>query len=108
MFISYQAYLHGPFHTYAIATIVAFGLTFSYKKIKKSSSFGKILASSLVGVYSHVFLDSFLYTDIKPFYPLSIKPFYMALSSSTIYNLSYISFPAAFLVWLYKKRTKNY
>jgi membrane-bound metal-dependent hydrolase YbcI (DUF457 family) len=107
MFISYQGYLHGPFHTYALATLVALGLAIVYKKIKKDPSFRKILASSFIGVYSHIFLDSFLYTDIQPFYPLNINPFYMTISSSTIYNFCYISFPIALLVWKYKLSNKT-
>ncbi len=34
-----------------------------------------VLAAALVGTYSHVLLDSMLYADARPFYPIDVNPF---------------------------------
>ncbi len=110
-----SGYLHGFFHSYLgssilgiLVAIVVFALRDSTSKIMKSfklkqkSSFKKILFTSLFGVYSHVFLDSFLYIDIRPFYPLDINPLYNAISSAMIYQLCGISFLFVFILYAYK------
>ncbi len=47
----------------------------SFLKLEQRSSHGTIMATSLLGVYSHILLDAPLYTDIRPFYPLDVNPF---------------------------------
>lgn len=59
-----------------------------------------ILAGTLIGVYSHILLDAYLYTDIQPFYPLNVNPI---LSQSTskyfeLYLVCTITFVMA-LLW---------
>ncbi|SNQ62073.1 metal-dependent hydrolase [Candidatus Methanoperedens nitratireducens] len=65
--------LHGFFHSFPggsiVAGFIAATVYFLKNEIKKSMV-------PLFGVYSHILLDSPLYTDIKPFYPLMINPFY--------------------------------
>ena len=98
-------YLHGFFHSYLGASILAIPLaigTYSLRGwlekileqflIKQRSSFSKILFSSLLGAYSHVFLDSFLYGEMKPFSPLEFNPFLNLVSASTVYGFCGISF----------------
>ena len=36
---------------------------------------GNVLLAAFTGVYLHIVLDSILYTDIRPLFPLSINPF---------------------------------
>ncbi|MCP8321287.1 MAG: DUF4184 family protein, partial [archaeon] len=75
--------LHGFFHTYLGASILgvvtAIIVYYLYRLLRKimalfmldqKSSFKRILYTSLFGVYSHIFLDSFLYGEMNPFYPL--------------------------------------
>lgn len=53
-------------------------------KIEQKTSTGKILFASLLGIYIHIILDSYMHSDIRPFYPLDINPF---LSRSMLVGL---------------------
>jgi len=52
----------------------------SFFKLKQDISFKRILVASLMGIYIHILLDSPIYTDIQPFFPLDINPFYRITS----------------------------
>jgi len=106
--------LHGPLHTFLGGTIIAVLLAtamFLIKdytkkitklfKLQQNSSFKKTLITSLLGVYLHIFLDSPLYLDIKPFYPLDINPLYGIVSSPAIYLFCVFSFILASLIYIY-------
>jgi len=84
--------LHGFFHSFLGGSIAAFALALAMLKLrpsisgvvsllrlKQSVSSRGIWAASLLGVYLHVLLDSPLYPEMKPFYPLAANPL---LSSS--------------------------
>ena len=81
--------LHGFFHSFLGGTMTALILTvilnqfrkyftplLSYFKIKQEISFKKILLASLLGIYIHILLDSSIYTDIRPFFPIDFNPFF--------------------------------
>lgn len=104
MFINDLGYLHGPFHTYLAATFIGIGLALASGKF--GIPFKKAIYASLMGVYSHIFLDSFLYQDIKPFYPFQANPFYMVISSIDIYSFSALAFLPAFIIIIYKTRSR--
>jgi len=107
--------LHGFFHTFLGGSILGVftsifiyllknrikNLT-RYLKIYQNSSFSKILGTSLFGVSFHIVLDSFLYEDIKPFYPLKINPLYKLFTTETIYLFCSISFLIGLLFYLIK------
>jgi len=80
--------LHGLLHTFLGGTFVALFLAFMMTRMNKFTaslmrligleqrpSPRKIYAAALSGVYLHILLDSWLYTDIRPFYPSSYNPF---------------------------------
>jgi len=107
--------LHGFFHTYLGATILgtltAVGVYFlrswlskvlEWFKIKQRSSFKKILYTSLFGVYFHIFLDSFLYAEMEPFYPLPGNPFLGVVGLGAIYEFCTISFILGSILYIYK------
>ena len=86
--------LHGFFHCYLGSSILALSVVFIVYplrsllnrlmmvfRIPRKSSFKEILFTSFVGVYFHVFLDSFLYEEMTPFYPLRGNPFFNLLSA---------------------------
>lgn len=112
--------LHGYCHTFLIGSLVggifAIALYSGRKLISKiinilklayETNFKRIFYSSLFGVWFHVFLDGFIYTDIRPFYPLSINPLYGLISKSFLYAICGIFFvPFAFL-YLYQNKKKN-
>jgi len=91
--------LHGFFHTYFGATIISLLLTIciwplrryltkiaSIFRLHQQSSFRHILPASLIGTYSHVLLDSFLYAEMNPLYPLLGNPFLNLVWSISIYD----------------------
>jgi len=107
-------YLHGFFHSYLGASIIGvlvalivyalrnvlYGILAAFR-LPQKSSFKKILFTSLFGVYFHVFLDSFLYPDIRPFYPLEANPLYGVIQSRIIYQFCGISFLLGLLLYVY-------
>ena len=79
--------LHGFFHSLLGGTLVAFLLTLvmcpmrerfssllSFFKLEQKLSLKRILAAALSGIYIHILLDSRMYPDIRPFYPLEYNP----------------------------------
>ncbi|MDI6860920.1 MAG: hypothetical protein QMD25_02745 [Caldisericia bacterium] len=112
---------HGFLHSFLggsiIATLTAIFIYFLKNKIRKimsffklsqNSPFKKILWTSFFGIYFHILLDSPLYSDITPFYPLKTNPLYGKISSRDIYlfcSLSFIVGLFAYLIklWNYKK-----
>jgi membrane-bound metal-dependent hydrolase YbcI (DUF457 family) len=108
--------LHGFFHSYLGASILAFlvtalvyplrelfGKVLAFFRIPQETSFKKILLTSFVGVYSHVFLDSFLYGEMAPFYPLQGNPFINILvpyQYAVIYGFCSLSFVLGIIAYL--------
>ncbi len=81
--------VHGFFHTFPGATIVAIvvaiGIGILRKEIEKimgflgftqSISWPKIFAGSIIGAYSHIVLDAMIYEHMNPFYITEFNPFY--------------------------------
>ena len=112
--------LHGYLHTYLVGTLVAIILSLILRrlvnitnriavtfKVPHMSSFRVILISCLLGVYFHIFLDSFLYEDIKPFYPFSLNPFYGLVSFGFMYAFCGFSLLLGLLLYMrYSRRTR--
>jgi len=118
--------LHGYLHTFAAAIGVGtiFGLAMFilersmrpvYVKLllEPDIKFSKLqfVTAGVLGTLLHVLFDSPLYSDLKPFYPLSANPLYGAAYSIEIYLLSVWQgiFGVAFYIVLliisaYKKR----
>jgi len=101
-FRDFEYPLHGFFHSYLGSSILAVlvavvvyplrGLLNRIMvafRISQKSSFKKILFTSFVGVYFHVFLDSFLYEEMAPFYPLQGNSFINILSAYDSYSVVY-------------------
>ncbi|MHA1615201.1 MAG: hypothetical protein ACTSYJ_10175, partial [Candidatus Thorarchaeota archaeon] len=91
---------HGFFHTYLGATIVACVLSLaifpfrgylnkivSIFGLHQESSFRQIFPASIIGTYSHVLLDSILYAEMNPFFPLIGNPFLGLFQLVFIYNI---------------------
>lgn len=79
--------LHGCLHTFMGGMIVAFLLALamsrirgtlaplmSFFKLEQRTSFKGIVLASLFGICFHILMDSPLYSDIRPFYPLESNP----------------------------------
>jgi membrane-bound metal-dependent hydrolase YbcI (DUF457 family) len=107
---------HEFLHSYLGAFLLAFpvaafafvirGFTGSLAQVFglcQDSSFRVILLSSILGTFSHVFLDSFLYIDQDPFLPFDGNPFFPILGKHQ-YTVIYLGCSLCFLlgisIWL--------
>lgn len=98
--------LHGYLHTFLLAFFV--GLTLGYVmfllervlkplykmfllEAENELNLKSFLIPGIFGVMLHVLLDSPLYTDIRPFYPLSVNTLYNPALSLEVYS---------FCVWM--------
>ena len=113
IFFNLPGPLHAFFHTYLGATIVAIVLSIciypfrkylneivSFFGLKQESSFRHIVPASLIGTYSHVLLDSFLYGEMNPFFPLLGNPFVGFLAGGFVYTLCLVLGLVGFFVYL--------
>lgn len=117
---------HGLIHTYVVASIIGIlvalamyplrGLTGKVMAkfgLNQTSTFKKILYTSLFGAYSHIFLDSLLYPEMNPFYPLEGNPFVGVASEyvgyEAVYGLCGLSLLIGLIIYITtKKRFSTY
>ncbi|MBP9043320.1 MAG: hypothetical protein KBG49_07510 [Spirochaetes bacterium] len=105
--------LHGFLHTFLggsiMAVLTAIGCYFlkepftkitSLFRLAQHSSFKKIIFTSFFGVYSHIVLDAFLYSEMQPFYPLKDNPFLGVFSSLEVYLFCGTSFIIGICVYV--------
>lgn len=107
--------LHGYCHTFLISSLVA-GLfaailysgrrltskNMSIFQLSYETSFKKLIVSSIVGAWFHIFIDALIYTDIKPFYPFAGNPLYGAVNIPMLYFLCGIFFAPALFLYFYQ------
>jgi membrane-bound metal-dependent hydrolase YbcI (DUF457 family) len=106
--------LHGFFHSLLGGTLAGIILgVFSYKmkdililimktlRFPYEVSLKKMLFSGIVGAWTHIIIDSIIYTNIRPFFPLKINPFYNLLSESGLYFVCLVSFIPAFGLYFF-------
>ncbi|UCE10702.1 MAG: hypothetical protein JSW61_01860 [Candidatus Thorarchaeota archaeon] len=99
LFLNLEGHLHGISHTYFVAAMVSIlvsGVLWLLREPIASivSIFGviqepkksRILVASLFGTYSHVFMDSFIYWEMNPFYPILGNPFLGLIATGVIYQ----------------------
>jgi len=108
--------LHGYAHTFigAIALGAIWGITAwifraPIKMIMQNvfrfpfePSKTKMILSGSMGACFHILLDSPLYADIKPFYPITVNPLYGILGHSAIYTLCTLFFVPALVLYVYQ------
>lgn len=98
LFLGLEYPLHGFFHSFLGGSVVAILLSFAmikldtgaqktmkYFKLGQNLSEKSIWLAAFSGIYFHILFDSFLYTDIKPFYPFAFNPIYGLLLSPEVY-----------------------
>jgi membrane-bound metal-dependent hydrolase YbcI (DUF457 family) len=97
--------LHGFFHSFLGGELVAVALAalmilirpyfnplMKLVGLQEKSNNQSILYAALTGVGLHIIMDSVLYTDIRPFLPLEINPFYLGYEyTSIMYSLCFNS-----------------
>ena len=94
--------LHGYFHTFLLAFFVGIALGYTMQllegclyplyKMLLLEAYGKtglrpFVLAGVLGTMLHVLLDSPLYSDIRPFYPLTANPLYNPALSIEVYSL---------------------
>ncbi|MDI6917050.1 MAG: metal-dependent hydrolase [Thermoplasmatales archaeon] len=111
--------VHGFFHSFAGATIAgvvmivllhflnpAVNRLRSLFRVEQGSSLKTTASAVFLGIYLHVFLDSFLYPEIKPLYPSSYNPMFnqdfLIISYVVIYLFCAVTLIIAFS--MYKRR----
>ncbi|MGI0015800.1 MAG: hypothetical protein ACREBU_20475 [Nitrososphaera sp.] len=118
--ISHSCPIHGVLHTYVGVTALSLtGVTaaiYVTKKqlqrisdalgIKQTYSLRSIAIGALIGGWSHVFLDSFLYPELLPFWPILLtNPFVGIIDNDTIYLTTIIGFVGGALLYFWKLKT---
>ena len=67
--------------------------------LQYETSMTKAIIAGVLGALIHVLLDAPIYTDIRPFYPLDINPFYGLASQRAMYFFCSILFIPAILFY---------
>lgn len=117
LFLGLDYPLHGFLHSFLGASVIAVVLSLAMvgldEKIQKimsrfglgqKTSWKSVAAASFLGVYLHVFLDSLLYADMQPLFPLAGNPFYVASAFSLVYAFCIVSFILGLVLYSYKSR----
>jgi len=109
--------LHGFLHSFLGGTLMAFLLAtimskvrewfapiLAFFKLEQKASFRGVLLASFLGIYLHILLDSPLYPEMKPLYPLDVNPFISRSipTSFEIYALCTISFIVGIAIYAIK------
>jgi len=105
--------LHGTYHSLTVSTPIGIavavfmylirGFTSRYMerlRLHQGDNVRGYLAASLVGVWGHVLLDSFLYGDVSLIYPWRWNPLLGLVSEGAVLNLCLISLPLAVILYL--------
>ena len=126
LFFGLRYPLHGYLHTFFLAFFVGLALGYAmfllerflhpiYKafllEADNNLNLKSFMFAGTLGVMLHVLLDSPLYKDIRPFYPLTINPLYNPTLSLEVYSVWMgilgIVYYVGLLVFLaYKKLSK--
>ena len=114
--------LHGTFHSLTMSLPVAFvialvmyyfrgftGSILERASLPQETNLTKIIISSILGVWIHVLLDSFLYPDLSLLYPFKVNPLLGLVSQNNIHIFCIVSFFIAFVVYLVRigLKTRN-
>jgi hypothetical protein len=115
MFFQLNYPLHGYCHTFLIGGLLGllwglvayplrpiwrffmgiFGLSYQPTLLK-------MMISGMLGIWLHVFIDSFLYPEMNPFFPMSGNPLHISFHYSRVYSVCEASLIAAVVIlgWL--------
>ncbi len=113
--------LHCFFHSLLGASLVALVLAaalprmssyyeplLSQSRLSQRLPKGRTLLASLLGVYSHVLLDSLLYADIRPFFPFDANPFLRSqFITGAVYDFCVASFLLGAALYLSRRIVDN-
>ena len=105
--------LHGQYHSLTLGTLVALTVALAMHLLRRYTEpymvrlrlsqppdIRAYVASAVLGVWMHVAMDAFMYSDLTLLYPLQVNPMLGLLSSSTVVNICLVSYPLAVIVYL--------
>jgi len=105
---------HGLCHTFLFGTAIGlawgvlaypirgvFGWLMRLFALSYQTSLAKMAFSGVVGIWFHILLDSFCWTDIHPFWPLHANPLVHLIETKTVYALCIYSFVPAIGLYVY-------
>jgi len=110
--------LHGYCHTFLFGTVI--GLVWAlvaytarnylrrlmqFVGLPYQTSIGKMVLSGLLGAWFHIVIDSFCWSDIRPFWPSSANPLNNLTTLNTVRLLCAISFIPAIALYVAAVRT---
>ncbi len=111
---------HAFFHTLwgaTIAAVILSGILYYFRLaihkilniilLPQPMTYRSILLGALAGFFLHIFFDSFVHADIKPFFPFSYNPFYQAATYAQVIFVCQLAFALAGLLYLLKLNKKE-
>ncbi len=106
--------LHGYAHTFLVGALVGVALATAvfplrgiiakamrFARLPHEPTYLRMALSGILGVWLHVVFDSFLYRDIRPFFPSSANPFLGLIKWGALYRICEISFVPALAIYIY-------
>lgn len=105
--------LHGQYHSLTLGTLLALAAALGMHllrrytepylvkvKLSQDDDIRRYVASAVLGVWIHVALDAFLYSDLTLLYPAQFNPLLGLVDAATVFNVCLVSFPLAVIVYL--------
>ena len=105
--------MHGVFHSFTLGTVVGVILALPMYYIRRfikpiqmgnitppNYTLKSIIKASILGVWIHILLDAFTYSDLNILYPIQWNPLLGLVPTQMIINFSWLSIPAAFIIYL--------
>jgi hypothetical protein len=104
--------LHGYFHTCLIGGmlgllwgLIAYPLKPIWRFLMElvglsyQPTLAKMMISGMLGIWLHVIIDSFLYQEMNPFFPVRGNPLHIAFRYSRVYSVCEASLIAAVVIY---------
>jgi len=104
---------HGYCHTFLFGTVIGFvwallayparnylKLLMNFFGLGYQTTLGKMILSGLLGIWFHILLDSFCWSDIRPFWPSNANPLTNLTTLNTVRLLCAISFIPAVVLYI--------
>jgi membrane-bound metal-dependent hydrolase YbcI (DUF457 family) len=105
--------LHGYLHTFlfgglvglvwGVIAYVLFRRVFTFLmrlfRLPYQPTLANMAMSGLLGVWLHLFIDSFLYKEMNPFWPIGGNPFHAVVEYQTVYQVCEVSLIIAVVIY---------
>jgi hypothetical protein len=105
--------MHGIWHSFTFGSFIAIILSIilymsndyllkisTFLRVPQKSNYPQILFTSLIGVWSHVFLDALFYPEVNIFFPLRWNPVHNILPLEIVNSLLALAFPFSIIAYI--------